>query len=144
DIDPQLDERKLQAFMSAVFDDLRALDYLIEHDAIESGVHRIGAEQEMFLVDRSLRPAPLAMEVLAGLSDERVTTEIARFNLEANLTPRVITGGCFAQMEQELNALLQATRQSAAELDADVLLAGILPTLRLSDLTLENLTPNPR
>src|SRR5204862_7993339 len=113
-VEQDFDERKFQAFMSAVLNDLRALDYMIDHDLIESGVHRIGAEQEMFLIDRSLRPAPLAMEVLAGLSDERVTTEIARFNLEANLTPRVITGCCFAQMEPELNALLQATRQRAA------------------------------
>jgi len=91
--------------MSAVLDDLRALDYMIEHDMIETGTNRIGAEQEMFLVDRDLRPAPLAMEVLEGISDERITTEIARFNLEANLTPRLIANNCFASMELELNEL---------------------------------------
>ena len=130
--------------MSAIFDDLRALNYLIEHDGIESGVYRMGAEQEMFLVDQNLRPAPLAVEVLERLSDPRLTTEIARFNLEANLTPAVITGSCLGNMQRELEELLQKVREQAAELHADVLLAGILPTLRLSDLTLDNLTPNPR
>src|SRR5689334_14719991 len=143
-VEPDFDEQKSKAFMTAVFDDLRALNYLIEHDAIESGVHRMGAEQEMFLVDQSLRPAPLAVEVLEGISDSRLTTEIARFNLEANLTPAVITGNCFRDMQTELEALLLTVRQQAARLNADVLLAGILPTLRLSDLTLENLSPNPR
>lgn len=144
EVEPQFDRYKLQAFMSALLDDLRALDYMIEHDAFETGVRRIGAEQEMFLVDQNLRPAPIAMEVLDGLSDPRLTTEIARFNLEANLTPRLISGDCFALMEQELNGLINQVRSRAAQLQADVLLAGILPTLRPSDLTLENLSPNPR
>src|SRR5437868_6522891 len=97
DIEQSFDQHKLQAFMSAVLDDLRALDYLIEHDLIESGVHRIGAEQEMFLVDQNLRPAPIATEVLNGMTEPRLTTEIARFNLEANLTPRVIANDCFGR-----------------------------------------------
>jgi CBS domain-containing protein/gamma-glutamyl:cysteine ligase YbdK (ATP-grasp superfamily) len=140
----EFDERNVQAFMSAVLDDLRALDYMIDHGCIESGVHRMGAEQEMFLVDRNLRPAPLAVEVLDGIDEPRLTTEIARFNLEANVTPQLLSGNCFTRMEQELNELLTKTRERAAELGADILLAGILPTLRLSDLTLDNLSPNPR
>ena len=130
--------------MSALLDDLRALDYMIEHDAIESGVHRVGAEQEMFLVDQNLRPAPIAIEVLNGMGEPRLTTEIARFNLEANLTPRLIAGDCFGRMEQELEELIRKTRQRASALNADALLAGILPTLRPSDLTLDNLSPDPR
>src|SRR5262252_7645454 len=144
DVEQDFDERKLQAFMSAVLDDLRALDYMIDHELIESGVRRVGAEQEMFLVDRSLRAAPQAVELLEGFDEPRLTTEIARFNLEANLTPQLIRGNCFTRMESELNELLAKTRDRAARFDADVLLAGILPTLRPSDLTLENLTPDPR
>ena len=144
EVEHAFDQRKLQAFMTALLDDLRALDYLIEHGKIESGVNRIGAEQEMFLVDRNLRPAPIATEILDGQVDPRLTTEIARFNLEANLTPRIITGDCFAQMELELNELLQKVRDRAAQFRADILLAGILPTLRPADLTLDNLSPNPR
>ena len=75
------------------------------------------------------------MEVLEGLPDSRLTTEIARFNLEANVTPQLIASTCFASMEQELNELMAKTRARAVELGADVLLAGILPTLRQSDLT---------
>ncbi len=44
-------------------------------------------------------------------------------------------------MEKELTELLSLVRKSAVELDGDVLLSGILPTLRKSDLTLENLAP---
>jgi CBS domain-containing protein/gamma-glutamyl:cysteine ligase YbdK (ATP-grasp superfamily) len=140
----ELDEQDERLFMKALLDDLRALDYMLDNDLIESGVRRIGAEQEMFLVDQNLRPAPVSVAVLEHAKDPRLTTEIARFNLEANLTPLKLEGNCFSQMESELNEVLARARQSANHFGADILLAGILPTLQKSDLTLGNLTPAPR
>ena len=140
----QYDERKYQAFMKALLDDLRALAFMLEDGRVESNVRRIGAEQEMFLIDREMRPAPLSAEVLNKASEPRLTTEIARFNLEANLSPRVLTGSCFRQMEAELRELIGKARAAAESFSADVLLSGILPTLQPSDLTLDNLTPAPR
>ncbi|HKO97348.1 MAG TPA: CBS domain-containing protein [Pyrinomonadaceae bacterium] len=143
-VEQQLDEQKLHEFMQALLGDLRALAFMLEDGRIETGVRRIGAEQEMFIVDRGLRPSPLALEILEAAGDPRLTTEIARFNLEANLTPRDLTGRCFRLMHEELDEVLSRARLAAQEFGADVLLAGILPTLRVSDLTLENLTPMPR
>ncbi|MEO8436440.1 MAG: hypothetical protein ABI596_16195, partial [Pyrinomonadaceae bacterium] len=143
-VKPQFDERDSQTFMKALLEDLRALEYMIETGRCETGVVRIGAEQEMFLVDRNMRPAPVSLEVLDRAHDSRLTTEIARFNLEANLTPLPLSGSCFSLMEQELDELVGLVRNSARPLCAEVLLSGILPTLKKSDLTLENLTPLPR
>ena len=143
-VEQQVDEKKAQAFMKALLEDLRALAFMLEDCRVESGVRRIGAEQEMFLIDRDLRPAPVSIEVLKEANDPRLTTEIARFNLEANLTPALLIGTCFSQMEKELEELVALARVSAGTNGADVLLAGILPTLQKSDLTLENLTPVAR
>src|SRR5678815_4894853 len=143
-VEQKFDEKKSQAYMRALLEDLRALEFMIATDRFETGVTRIGAEQEMFLVDRSMRPAPISLEVLEGAKDPRLTTEIARFNLEANLTPLSLSGKCFANMEKELSELLVKVRTRAGELGADVLLSGILPTLKQSDLTLDNLAPMPR
>jgi CBS domain-containing protein len=143
-VEQQFDEKKSQAFMKALLEDLRALEYMIATDRFESGMPRIGAEQEMFLVDRNMRPTPISLEVLDLAKDSRLTTEIARFNLEANLTPLPLTGRCFRLMEQELEEVLGLVRESAATFGADVLLSGILPTLQKSDLTLANLAPIPR
>jgi CBS domain-containing protein/gamma-glutamyl:cysteine ligase YbdK (ATP-grasp superfamily) len=140
----EFDQLRAQTFMKAVLNDLRALAFMLENNLVESGVRRIGAEQEMFLVDSALRPAPVSLEVLEKAGDPRLTTEIARFNLEANLSPQTMTGHCFAQMEKELAALIAKTRAAANTIDADVLLSGILPTLQKSDLTLDNLAPIPR
>src|SRR4030095_3368079 len=143
-VEQQIDAKKSQAFMKALLADLRALEFMIDTDRFETGVTRIGAEQEMFLVDRIMRPAPISLAVLERAKDPRLTTEIARFNLEANLTPLTLSGRCFDKMENELSELLSKVRTSAGELDADVLLSGILPTLKKSDLTLDNLAPVPR
>jgi CBS domain-containing protein len=143
-VEQQVDEQKAQAFMKALLEDLRALAFMLEDGRVESGVTRIGAEQEMFLIDRDLRPAPVSLEVLEHAADSRLTTEIARFNLEANLSPLKLENNCFSQMEQELIELIALARKSAATQNADVLLAGILPTLQKSDLTLDNLTPVAR
>ena len=140
----QADEKKAQAFMKALLEDLRALAFMLQQGCVESGVTRIGAEQEMFLIDRYLRPAPVSLEVLKHANDERLTTEIARFNLEANLRPLKLENDCFTRIENELQQLIDLARAGAATQDADILLSGILPTLQKSDLTLDNLTPITR
>ncbi len=138
------DPQQEQAFMKSMLAELAALEQMIETGKIESGVRRIGAEQEMFLVDKAMRPAPLAMEVLKLANDDRLTTEIGKFNLEANLSPRMLAGSGLHEMEKEINELVGATRRAAREAGAEIILAGILPTFRHSDLTLENLMPSPR
>lgn len=140
----QFDDQKAQVFMKALLEDLRALAFMLENRGVEDGITRIGAEQEMFLIDRYLRPAPVSVEVLKHAADPRLTTEIARFNLEANLTPRELNNDCFSRMEHELSEVIQLARDAAATQNADVLLSGILPTLQKSDLTLDNLTPVAR
>src|SRR5215216_4179333 len=126
-VEQNVDEKKSQAFMKALLEDLRALAFMLEDGRVESGVRRIGAEQEMFLIDRYLRPAPVSLEVLSQANDKRLTTEIARFNLEANLTPLKLENDCFTRMEQELDELIDRARTAAASQNADVLLSGILP-----------------
>ncbi|MEQ9317589.1 MAG: CBS domain-containing protein [Polyangiaceae bacterium] len=137
-------DQQMRAFTRAVLDDLHGLERMIELNRFETGIRRIGAEQEMFLVDRSRLPAPIAVEVLERVSDERLTTELARYNLEANLTPQVFGKDCLRKMEEELKDLLERVDAAAREQEAAVALTGILPTLRKAHLTLDFMTPNPR
>jgi len=140
----QADGEALRRFMQKVLYDLRALERMLDEGLIERGVTRIGAEQELFLVDASFDPAPVAMEVLADLDDPRVTTELGRFNLEFNLDPLTLGGDCLARMERQLHELLAVVAGAAQRHGADVLMTGILPTLDKSHLTLDYMTPKPR
>ena len=143
-IEAGCDEGKVRAFTRALLNDLAALERMLDGGLIESGVRRIGAEQEMFLIDQHLRPAFIADEVLSRAGDARLTNEIARFNLEANLTPRRLEGDCLRRMHEEADEIVGAVRAGARACGADVLLAGILPTLRRGDLDLGSITPSPR
>src|SRR5438128_9832812 len=120
------DEGRVRAFTRALLSDLAALERMLDGGHFESGVRRIGAEQEMFLVDRHVRPAFVAQEVLSRVNDPRLTTEIARFNLEANLTPRLLEGDCLRRMHEETDEIIGAVRAGARELGAEVPLARIL------------------
>lgn len=140
----EYDDVQMRAFTLGVLNDLQALEQMLDSGMFEETASRIGAEQEMFLVDSAMRPAPLAVEVMEEARDGRLTTEIGLFNLEANLTPREFSGDCLRLMENELNEILDIVRGSAAKFNAGVVLAGILPTIQISDLTHDNLTPDPR
>ncbi len=131
-------------YMRALLSDVKALERMVLDGRIESGVARIGAEQEFFLVDADFRPAPVALEVLEAVGDPRLTTELARFNLEANLSPQGFGGSCLKAMRGELESLLACARGAARARGAGLLLTGILPTLRPSDLGLDNMTPEDR
>jgi CBS domain-containing protein len=138
------DAARSASFSEALLADLRTLDQMLDAGALECDVVRIGAEQEMFLVDRDHRPAPLAREVLGQVGDAAFTTEIGKFNLEANLLPRRFEGRCLRSLETDLHDVVQRARAAARMHGAEVVLAGILPSARLSDLTLGNLTDKAR
>lgn len=140
----EVDEEELRVFTQALLRDVHALKRMLDTGSIETGIRRIGLEQEMFLVDEMFRPAPVAVEVLERITDPRITSEIGRFNLECNADPLLFGGDCLSQMEGELNSLLNTVSEATTTLGARPVLTGILPTLRKSDLTLDNMVPAKR
>ncbi|HEX8268228.1 MAG TPA: CBS domain-containing protein [Pyrinomonadaceae bacterium] len=140
----EANEMQMRAFTKAVLNDLQALEKMLAGGRLEQNTLRIGAEQEMFLVDSAMHPAPLVMEILENADDERLTTEIGRFNIEANLTPLEFSGDCLSRLESELNEVFAIVKKAARNFKADAVLCGILPTIQQSDLVEANLTPTPR
>lgn len=140
------DQKQMQSFMRHLLRDVEAFDFMLKNDWFEKDITRIGAEQEMCLVNKdTFKPACINMQALEKMQDwEWVTTELAQFNLETNLTPLEFKGNCLREMERENTEGLQKIREVVKEFDAEVVLTGILPTLRKSDLDLSNLTPKPR
>ena len=144
DVATERDSAAIRTFTKAILHDLKALEEMLARGMIESGIRRFGAEQEFFLVDKGWRPATVAVDVLKRLPEGPFTTELALFNLEANLEPKLLTGRCFSSLQVELEELIETVRAAAKEEGAEVALTGILPTLAKSDLSLDNMTPMPR
>ncbi|KAA3610598.1 MAG: CBS domain-containing protein [Calditrichaeota bacterium] len=143
-VSTELRPRQLRLFENNLLQDVRALEYMQKKGMFESGVSRIGAEQELVIIDKLGRPAPFNLDILDNLNDHRFTTELGVFNLEFNLDPLPFRGRSLRVLEKQMLLLTKQAAAAAAKFDADVILIGILPTLLKSDLTLENLTPRPR
>ena len=83
-------------------------------------------------------------DILADITDPHFTSELAKWNLEINLDPQDAGAGCFDRMERQLSELLEIAHRSAAKQNSKVVLTGILPTIRKSEIDFVNMTPNPR
>ena len=88
-------KKQLQSTLVDLLRDVSVLEKMLDDDLFEKDPIRIGAEQEMCLVDKYWRPSMKNIEVLkTANNDELLTTELARFNLEANVEPLVFKGNC--------------------------------------------------
>ncbi|TVS13156.1 MAG: CBS domain-containing protein [Wenzhouxiangella sp.] len=138
------DEGLRRAFMKALLDEVRALEDMHAAGLFERGIRRIGAEQEMFLVDQANRPALTAMQILDLMDDPRFTHELGLFNLEANLSPLQLGGDCLRQLERETVEVMRIARETAAKVGSRAALVGILPTLTTDHLSLDAMVPKAR
>ena len=138
------DSEARKNFIDHLLKDIEALQRMLENDMIESGVHRIGSEQEVCLVDSAWRPAPINLDLLEKIKDPHFTTELARFNIEINLDPIRFKEDCLSKMERITRQHLLQAEKRAKKLGARVLLTGILPTIKSTDLTEDMMTPRKR
>lgn len=99
-----------------------------------------GFEIEGWLIDSGCRPTPMNERFLELLANPLATPELARFNIELNVEPLVLADDVFSRFEQRLQQLIDESRKAARKIDAELLLTGILPTLRPEDCSLENMS----
>ena len=100
------DEQK-RAFTRAMLRDLEALELMLNRGMLESGVRRVGAEQEVALIDQSGSPAPIGETLLEELPADGYTTELGRFNLEVNLDPLAFSGTALREVENQITSSLK-------------------------------------
>ncbi len=131
-------------FMAGILTDLDVLERMIAENRFETGVRRIGAEQEMFLIDKSWHAAKGSLKMLEQLKDSHFTTELGLFQLEANCDPQEFSGDGISKMEKQLDALMEKVWKAAEDIGLDAVLMGILPTLRKEDLGQDGMVPSER
>ena len=138
-------QRQRKKFIYHLLNDLDALKKMIDEDLFEKDIQRIGAEQELCIVNKNYRPSLNALKILEKINDPHFTTELALFNLEINLDPIELKKNSFSEFEKQLIQFLAKAENAANYFDNDkILLAGILPTLKKKDLIFKNMTPFDR
>ncbi|MCP5195617.1 MAG: glutamate--cysteine ligase [Gammaproteobacteria bacterium] len=103
-----------------------------------------GFEIEAWLVDHRGQPAPLNQRFLEQMGNPLVVPELSVFNIELNTPPLPLHGDALRRMHANLEHLWRHCQRAATELNATVMLIGILPTLHDRDLTLEHMSDQQR
>ncbi|WP_432869831.1 glutamate--cysteine ligase [Microbispora rosea] len=103
-----------------------------------------GLEIELNLVDSRGEPAMKNAEVLAAIAEPDWATELGQFNVEINIPPQVLSGEGGRLLEESVRLRLNRAQERAARVGGQLMLVGILPTLRESDVHEGTLSANPR
>lgn len=107
--------------------------------------HGIGGfELEAWLIDAEAAPNPINHLYLQQIDDPLVVPELARFNVELNSNPEPLQGGALTRMAAELERTWQRCCTVAHQLEAELIMIGILPTVNQAQLSLLNISPLQR
>ena len=131
-------------FCRAMLRDVSALELMLKEGYFEKDIQRIGAEQELCLIQSNYSPAMTGPEILSQIEAPAYTSELARYNLEINLPPKELKGKSFQEMHRELEKLLRLGQEIAGRWDSRIVLAGILPTIERRHLHPKYMTPAQR
>ncbi len=132
------------AFQAALESNLASLEELLQTPGFGEGAPSLGAELEMYLVDQTGDPLHANQAIHSAARDPQLTLELNRYNLEYNLTPRLLDAGAFTGTEADIIARLADLGRLAADHGGHVLPIGILPTLKQSDFGADCVTDQPR
>lgn len=133
-----------ERFRQKLWSCLRAMDVLLSQGRFESPRNLAGLEIELNLADERGMPRMRNADVLRRIASDDFQTELAQFNIEVNIKPHRLRGSVFSDLAEELSAVLRHADRRAADVDARVLMIGILPTLTESDLVESSLSHAPR
>jgi gamma-glutamyl:cysteine ligase YbdK (ATP-grasp superfamily) len=100
----------------------------------------MGLEIELNLAGPDGTPRMMNAQVLDRIASRDFQTELAMFNLEVNIAPHRLEGRVFDQLSEELSTSLAYAHRKAKEVDAGIVMIGILPTLGRDDLVSSNLS----
>ncbi len=137
-------KQDFQAFESRLREETALVQqwFLEKRFAMEPSI--VGFELEAWLVDDKGLPAPINQAYLEHLQNPLLVPELSVFNVELNTEPRILKGDTLSRLHTALEALWSVCNKSAAELEASLLMIGILPTVRDQDLKMANMSPRSR
>ena len=117
---------------------------MLAESRFDSGPQQVGLEIEVNLVDTDGWPSMANASVLEAIADPAWASELGQFNLEINLPPRPLAGDALAGLEDRVRRSLNHANKRALEAGARLVMVGILPTLRESDVGEHAMSANPR
>ena len=122
----------------------RLLGQWFSDKAFSDRVPVCGLELEAWLIDGQGMPAPLNQAFLERMGDPLVVPELARFNVELNVHPHALHGRALSKLYHGLQQTWERSQAVASELDAHLVMLGILPSVEQKHLSLANMSEQKR
>jgi gamma-glutamyl:cysteine ligase YbdK (ATP-grasp superfamily) len=123
---------------------LEVFERMLRESRFDSGPCRVGLEIEFNLVDSLGYAAMTNADVLAAIDDPAWTSELGQFNVELDSDPATLSGSVFSLLEASVENTLAHAFKRAEEAGSRMLMVGILPSLRHSDIGAHAISSNPR
>jgi CBS domain-containing protein/gamma-glutamylcysteine synthetase len=139
-----VDVKARKAFTYHLLKDIETLDHMLKNNLFPKDEIRIGAEQELAIADKKMKPTCKALDILDNIDSDLFVTELSQFNLEINLDPLPLKEGVFFKLHETLKEHLKYLNEKSKSFDVEYPLAGILPTIERKDFNKENITPFQR
>jgi gamma-glutamyl:cysteine ligase YbdK (ATP-grasp superfamily) len=117
---------------------------MLRESIFDSEPRHVGIEIEINIVDGEGAPSMTNLAVLDAIGDPHWASELGRFNLELNMPPRALTCETLSLLEQDLHNKLAHAAPRAQATGSQLVMVGILPTLRQPDVTSDAMSANPR
>jgi hypothetical protein len=127
-------------FQRRLEQETQQLEHWLQDDAFSSRDPVAGFEIEAWLLDDDFHPMPVNPAFLQAFDNELASPELAKFNIELNTHPHALSGRMLGHVHDELRSTTRVAREVAGSIGSQMLLTGILPTLKSSDLTLANMS----
>ncbi len=99
-----------------------------------------GLELEAWIIDQFGMPAPRNEDCIKCIRSEHIVPELAKFNIEINVDPKLLNAQGLRHLEQELTDRWNQCNQAIQTLDLSLLMVGILPTVTHQDLSPVNMS----
>ncbi|MEV4879909.1 glutamate--cysteine ligase [Streptomyces cyaneofuscatus] len=129
-----------QAYRTKLNQCLEGLGRLLAERRFDRPRNLMGLEIELNLAGSDGMPRMMNQEVLQRIASRDFQTELGMFNLEVNIVPHRLGGRVFDQLSEELRTGLAYAHRKAGEVDAGIVMIGILPTLGEHDVVSANLS----
>jgi len=117
---------------------------MLAESRFEDDRRSFGLEIELNLTDEAGDPALVNATVLEAIGDADFQTELAQFNIEINVAPRLLGGRVFGHLETAVRDSLNHAEERARSVPAHMMLIGILPTITDAHLNADSFSASPR
>jgi hypothetical protein len=118
-----------QRYREKVHQDLDVFAQMLAHHSFDYERPLTGMEIELSLVDEHYRPRMNNAAVLERIADPRYQTELAQYNIELNVEPRLLPGDAALELEEDLRLSLNRAEALANEAGSHIVQIGTLPTV---------------